>query len=114
MHSALSSGVIAGFSGAKAYYEVIAAHMLFLRDNLYYLPMTTPQCDGYEPEQNVHDNSRVNILPEEDISADVSYIPFSQAEGCGRLRLMQDGARSSPFDIAIYETLPNSLPRAGE
>ena len=114
MHSALSSGVIAGFSSAKAYYEYIAAHMLFLRDELYYLPRTAPRCDGYEPEQNMHDNSRVNILPEEDISADVNYIPFDQAESYGRLRLMQDGARSSPFDLAIYETLPNILSRVGE
>ena len=114
MHSALSSGVIAGFSSAKAYYEYIAAHMLFLRDELYYLPRTAPRCDGYEPEQNMHDNSRVNILPEEDINADVNYIQFDQAESYGRLRLLQDGARSSPFDLAIYETLPNILPRVGE
>ena len=82
--------------------------MPFLRDELYYLPMTAPQFDSYEPEQNMHDNFRVNILPEEDISADVNYIPFDQAESYGRLRLMQDGTRPSPFDIAIYETLPNS------
>ncbi len=114
MHSALSSGVIAGFSSAKAYYEYIAAHMLFLRDELYYLPMTASQFDGYEPEHNMHDNSRVNILPEEDINADVNYILSNKIEGCGRLRLLQDGARSSPFDLAIYETLPNILSRVGE
>ena len=114
MYSALSSGIIAGLSGAKAYYEIITAHMPFLRDNLYYLRRTASQLQAYETKENTYGISCVNILPEEDISADVNYILFDKVEGCGRLRLLQDGARSSPIDIAFCETLPNSLPRVGE
>ena len=104
---------IAGFASVKEYYELISTNMPFLKNNLYYLPTTDSQLQVYNTEKSQYDNSRVNILLEADLSADVNYIPFNQAEGYGRLRLMQDGERPSPFDIAIYETLPNDLPRVG-
>ena len=104
---------IAGFASVKQYYEFISTNMPFLKNNLYYLPTTDSQLQVYNTEKSQYDNSRVNILLEADLSADVNYIPFNQAEGYGRLRLMQDGERPSPFDIAIYETLPNDLPRVG-
>ncbi len=104
---------IAGFSGVEAYYNIIAANMPFLKDNLYYHPFTDNQVKVYTGGKASYDNSRVNVLLNEDIGPDVDYIPFNQAEGYGRLRLMQDGERPSPFDIAIYESLPNDLPRVG-
>ena len=104
---------IAGFASVKEYYELISTNMPFLKNNLYYLPTTDSQLQVYNTEKSQYDNSRVNILLEADLSADVNYIPFNQAESYGRLRLMQDGERPSPFDIAIYETLPNDLPRVG-
>ena len=104
---------IAGFSSVKSYHQIIAANMPFLKDNLYYQPTTNSQIQVYESEKSQYDNSRVNVLLDKDISPDVDYIPFNQAEGYGRLRLMQDGERPSPYDIAIYQTLPNDLPRVG-
>ncbi len=104
---------IAGFTNVKAYYDTFAANMPFLTNNLYYHPFTDSQVKVYKNAKASFDNSRVNVLLNEDISTDVNYIPFNQAESYGRLRLMQDGERPSPFDIAIYETLPNDLPRVG-
>ena len=109
----LSQWGIAGFTNVKAYYDTFAANMPFLTNNLYYHPFTDSQVKVYKNAKASFDNSRVNVLLNEDISTDVNYIPFNQAEGYGRLRLMQDGERPSPFDIAIYETLPNDLPRVG-
>ena len=104
---------IGGFNSVEAYYDIIAANMPFLKDNLYYHPFTDNQVKVYTGGKASYDNSRVNVLLNEDIGPDVDYIPFNQAEGYGRLRLMQDGERPSPFDIAIYESLPNDLPRVG-
>ena len=104
---------IGGFNSVEAYYDIIAANMPFLKDNLYYHPFTDNQVQVYTGGKASYDNSRVNVLLNEDIGPDVDYIPFNQAEGYGRLRLMQDGERPSPFDIAIYESLPNDLPRVG-
>ena len=104
---------IGGFSGVEAYYNIIAANMPFLKNNLYYHPFTESQEQVYKGGKASYDNSRVNVLLNEDITSDVDYIPFNQAESYGRLRLMQDGERPSPYDIAIYETLPNDLPRVG-
>ena len=109
----LSQWGIAGFTNVKAYYDTFAANMPFLTNNLYYHPFTDSQVKVYKNAKASFDNSRVNVLLNEHIGADVTYIPFNQAEGYGRLRLMQDGERPSPFDIAIYETLPNDLPRVG-
>ena len=109
----LSQWGIAGFTNVKAYYDTFAANMPFLTNDLYYHPITDSQVQVYQNAKASFDNSRVNVLLNEDISTDVNYIPFNQAESYGRLRLMQDGERPSPFDIAIYETLPNDLPRVG-
>ena len=104
---------IGGFASVERYYEIIAASMPFLRNNLYYHPFTESQIQVYKGDKTTYDNSRVNVLLNEDLNLDVSYIPFNQAEGYGRLRLMEDDERPSPFDIAIYQTLPNDLPRVG-
>ncbi|WP_420436406.1 PEP/pyruvate-binding domain-containing protein [Candidatus Poriferisocius sp.] len=102
---------IAGLSTVEGYYETLAAGMPFLKNNLYYHPVTESQVNVYKNDKSRYDSSRVNVLLDEDINPDVDYIPFNQAEGYGRLRLMAEGDRPSPFDVAIYTTLPNDLPR---
>ena len=102
---------IAGISSVTQYYEILAAGMPFLDNNLYYHPFTKSQVDLYKKEKASYDSSRINVLLDEDVLPDVDYIPHNQAEGYGRLRLMADGDRPSPFDVAIYKTLPNDLPR---
>ncbi len=102
---------ITAISSVEKYYETLAAGMPFLDNNLYYHPFTKSQVNLYKTEKASYDSSRINVLLDEDILPDVDYIPHNQAEGYGRLRLMADGDRPSPFDVAIYKTLPNDLPR---
>ena len=102
---------VAGLSSVEQYYELLAAGMPFLENNLYYHPFTDSQIQVYKSEKADYDSSRINVLLDEDILPDVDYIAFNQAEGYGRLRLMADDERPSPFDVAIYQTLPNDLPR---
>ena len=108
----LSPWGIAGISTVEKYYELLAAGMPFVsNDKLYYHPFTTSQVNLYAQEKAQYDSSRVNVLLDEDVLPDVSFIPHNQGEGYGRLRLMEDDERPSPFDVAIYKSLPNDLPR---
>ena len=93
------------------YNEILAAAMPFLENSLYYYPATTAQARVYQQQKARFDASRINVLRHEDIAADVDFIALNQAEGYGRLRLMEEGDRPSIYDVAIYTTLPNDLPR---
>ena len=85
--------------------------MPFIQDNLYYHPIKNSHVRVYQSDKDKYDASRVKVLLPKDILPDVEYVPFNQAEGYGRLRLMEEGDRPSPFDVVIYKTLPNDLPR---
>ncbi len=93
------------------YNEILASAIPLLENDLFYYPITETQLRVYRQKKESFDASRVNVLLEADILKDVDFLPFNQAEGYGRLRLMEDDDRPSPFDVAIYTTLPNDLPR---
>ena len=92
-------------------YELLAASMPLLEDNLAYHPLTDRLIDLYEHEQALYDASRVNVLLAEEIRPDVPFLPMNLGEGYGFLREMTPEERPNPRDIVIYETLPNQLSR---
>ena len=97
---------------AVAYaYEVLAASMPLLNNNFAYYPMPARALPLYHEERALFDDSRVNVLLEEDIFPDVDFISLNKAEGYGFLRLMALEDRPNPRDVVIYETLPNELSR---
>ena len=97
---------------AVAYgYEVLAASMPLLDDNFAYYPMPARALPLYHEERALFDDSRVNVLFEEDIFPDVDFISLNKAEGYGFLRVMALEERPNPRDVVIYETLPNELSR---
>ncbi len=100
-----------GFSRTVNLHQLLASAMPFLENNLAYYPQTERELLYYRREKAQYDASRVNIILQDDILPDVAYIPLNQAEGYGRLRLMAEGDDPRPGDIAIYESLPNDLPR---
>ena len=99
------------FSVVEGFHQLLATGMPFLDNKLYFHPFTKGQLDLYKQDKTKYDNSRVKVLLDKDIAPDVDFIPLNQAEGYGRLRLMAEGDRPSPFDVAIYDALPNDLPR---
>ncbi len=101
------------FVAVQMAYELIAANMPVLRNNLAYYPMPNAALPRYYQEKDLFDASRVAILLEEDIFADVSYIPLNITDGYGLLRVMELEERPNSRDIVIYEALPNEMPRAG-
>ena len=97
---------------AVAYaYEVLAASMPLLEGNLAYYPMPARALPLYHREREMYDESRVDVLLEEDVFPDVDFIALNEAEGYGFLRVMSLEERPDPRDVVIYETLPNELSR---
>ena len=92
-------------------HEVLAASMHIVDNNLAYRPTYPTMLQAYDRERASYDDSRVNVMLEEDILRDVDFIPFNRAEGYGFLRVMSLEERPNPRDIVIYETLPNELSR---
>ena len=99
------------FAGTERAYTLLAASMPLLEDNLYFYPESTPFFSSYWDEREKFDASRIHILLEHQVLAEVDYIALNQAEAYGRLRLMENDDRPSPYDVAIYKSLPNDLPR---
>ena len=101
------------FADVRKAYELFAKNMPLLGNDFYYYPMPNAALPRYRQEKALYDASRVAILLEEDIAADVSYVPLNMAEGYGLLREMGLDERPHPRDIVLYEALPNELSRVG-
>ena len=99
------------FARVEYAYEVLAASMPLLYNNLAYYPMHARALPLYNTEKSQYDASRVNVLLEEDISPDLPFLSLNQGTGYGFLRVMGREERPNPREIVIYESLPNDLSR---
>ena len=102
---------VPNFATVALAHELLAASLPLLDNNLAYRPIWPRQREEYDLERTRYDDSRVNVLLEEDILRDVDFIPFNREEGYGFLRVMSLEERPNPRDIVIYEALPNELSR---
>ena len=98
------------FTDVHHAYELLAASMPLLENNLSYYPVPEVLPLYYE-EQLQYDASRVSLLFDNDIFPDVSFVQLNQGVGFGLLRSLSLEERPNPRDIVIYESLPNDLPR---
>ena len=64
-----------------------------------------------QPELSLFRESRVNLVFDEDIYGETSFLALNPGEGYGLLRNIEPDERPNPRDIVIYEALPNELPR---
>ncbi len=99
------------FGRVQYAYEVLAASMPLLDNNLANYPMSALALPLYRQEQEQYDDSRLNVLLEEDIIPNVDFLSLNQGTGYGLLRVMSLEERPNPRDVVIYESLPNDLPR---
>ncbi len=99
------------FGDVARSYEVLAASMALLDDNLAYYPMPRRALPLYHRERALYDDSRINVVLREDILPDVPFLPLNVGEGYGFLRLMSLEEHPDPRDVVIYETIPNELSR---
>ena len=99
------------FEAVQYAYEVLAASMPLLENNLAYYPMPAAALPLYQEERASYDDSRINVIFEADIFPDVDFLSLNRGTGYGYLRVMGQDERPNPRDIVIYQSLPNDLPR---
>lgn len=100
------------FEAVQRTHELLAANMPFLKNNLSYF-VTDESNDEYQRDIDSFNNSRIPVLLEADVYADVDYWGLNQAEGFGFFRKMGLDEIPSSKDIVLYDALPNVLPRVG-
>lgn len=100
------------FEVVQRTHELLAANMPMLQNNLSYY-ITENNEDEYEADELLYMTSRIPVLFEADIFAEIDYWGLNQTEGFGLLRHMDLKEIPGPRDIVLYESLPNALPRVG-
>ena len=61
----------------------------------------------------MYDDSRIPVLFENELYADIDYLAMNVAEGFGIFRLMDNVETPGSRDVVLYESLPNAMPRVG-
>lgn len=102
------------FEATQRTYELLAANMPFLQNNMNHFIGQGDENDHLNNYADDFVGSRIEVVLESEVFADINYIPFHEAEGYGFFRHMDDleetpGSR----DVVLYDALPNSLPRVG-
>lgn len=101
------------FGDVQRMYEFLASNMPYLENNWSYYPMPNAALPLYYREQSQYNDSRIEILLEEDIFDQVDYLALNITEGYGQLRVMELDERPNSRDVVLYESLPNEMPRVG-
>ena len=91
--------------------ELIAANLPFIRNNLAYYA-TNAGLEMYHLEKTLYDQSRVQVVFEEDVINDeFDYLAMNISEGYGLLRAYDAERKFNQRDIVVLNSLPNDLPR---
>lgn len=108
-----SFGEAKTFEDTQRTFELLAANMPFLRNNLQHFIGNAGEVIYNTQFKDDYIGSRVNVVLESDVFADIDFIPFNQAEGYGFFKHMELDENPGSRDIVLYDALPNSLPRVG-
>ena len=81
-----------------------------VRGNLAYHPLSAA-VPRYEDERELYESAALPVFLEEDLFADIGFLPLHPAEGYGRLRLMALDERPGVRDVVLYRSVPNEMPR---
>jgi hypothetical protein len=98
------------FAKIKAAHDQLVAHAPILAGNLAYHPLPAA-FEQTESDREQYVAAKLPVFKDDQLFADLAYLPMHIAQGCGRLRLMSGNERPSPQDIVLYRTLPAELPR---
>ena len=98
------------FTEMERMYAFVAANLPALSDNLYvYIPVY--KLGRFEGQRQLYEESRMDVLFDDDVSSGAGVDFLNTGVGFGRLRVMDAEGRPHPREIVIYETVPNELPR---
>jgi hypothetical protein len=102
------------FEATQRTYELLAASMPFLQNNMNHFIGQSDESDHINNYADDFVGSRIEVVLESDVFAEINYIPFHEAEGYGFFKHMEDlNETPGSRDIVLYDALPNSLPRVG-
>ena len=102
------------FEATQRTYELLAANMPFLRNNMNHFIGAADENNHLNNYADEFVDTRIDVVLESDVFAEINYIPFHEAEGYGFFKHMEDlGETPGSRDIVLYDALPNSLPRVG-
>lgn len=109
-----SFGDAYNFEATQRTYELLVANMPFLQNNMNHFIGQADENNHINNYAEDFEGSRIDVVLETDVFAEVNYIPFHEAEGYGFFKHMQDlNETPGSRDIVLYDALPNSLPRVG-
>ncbi len=94
----------------KLAHDLLVANMPSLKNRLGYCPLWGA-IGIYNREKARYDAAEFPVYFEDDLYANIGYLPLNQAESFGRLRVLEIDERPAVRDIVICKTLPNEMPR---
>jgi hypothetical protein len=108
-----SVGNAYNFEDTQRTYELLATNMPFLQNNMNHFIGAAYENTYLSQYADQYEDSRIEVVLESDVFADINYIPFHEAEGYGFFKHMTLDETPGSRDIVLYDVLPNSLPRVG-
>lgn len=108
-----SFGSAYDFEDTQRTYELLAANMPFLQNNMNHFIGAGAENNYLDNYADQYDDSTFDVVLESDVFAEINYIPFHEAEGYGFFRHMTFDETPGSRDVVLYDALPNSLPRVG-
>ena len=98
------------FEEIKLAHDLLVAKMPILKNRLGYCPLWGA-IGIYNREKALYDAAEFPVYFEDDLYANIGYLPLNQAASFGRLRVLETNERPAVRDIVICKTLPNEMPR---
>ncbi len=98
------------FTEIQRVHDLLVSKMPILKNRLGYCPLWGA-IGIYRREKALYDAAAFPVYFEDDLYANIGYLPLNSAESFGRLRVLEANERTTPRDIVICKTLPNEMPR---
>ena len=98
------------FEEIKLAHDLLVSKMPILKNRLGYCPLWGA-ISIYNREKALYDAAEFPVYFEDDLYANIGYLPLNQAASFGRLRVLETDERPAVRDIVICKTLPNEMPR---
>ena len=98
------------FEEIKLAHDLLVAKMPILKNRIGYCPLWGA-IGIYNRERALYDAAEFPVYFEDDLYANIGYLPLNQAASYGRLRVLEADERPTVRDIVICKTLPNEMPR---
>ena len=98
------------FTKIKMVHDLLVSKMPILKNRLGYCPLWGA-IGIYKREKALYDDAEFPVYFEDDIYANIGFLPLNIAESFGILQILDANEHPSPRDIVICKTLPNEMPR---